>query len=153
MQAKLKDASAKLESITKKADIQDGVISLVKTEKAKLLRKIRSLSKQPTADESVLQEVLDLEKPIKALNQENKELGELVALLESPDIVTVCYGKYSNEIYETIMNLLSMDVAMSKVNFVIKAVLQKLAGKSLYKLPSHGTINRFMVEANMLAKT
>ena len=49
------------------------------------------------------------------------------------------------------MDLLAMNVSMSKVNEVIRAVLQKLGGKSISRLPSKAVHSRLPVEAKHLA--
>ena len=55
----------------------------------------------------------------------------LTCLLEDDTISTFEDGKYADEVREVIMELLAMNVSMSKVNDVIWTVLKKLAGKSL----------------------
>ena len=49
------------------------------------------------------------------------------------------------------MDLLAMNVSMSKVNEAIRAVLQKLGGKSISRLPSKAVHSRLPVEAKHLA--
>ena len=82
------------------------------------------------------------EEQLKNLEDENRELEHLVALLEENGIVTFQDGRYCDEVRKVIMDLLSMDVSMSQVNNVIKTVLKKLADKNVSKLPSMGLESR-----------
>ena len=60
-------------------------------------------------------------------------------------------GKYCDERRETIMELLSLNVSMNKVNEVIKTVMHKLSNKSIGRLPSNAVKSRLLVEARHLA--
>jgi len=80
----------------------------------------------------------ELESCAKELKEKNKELEQLTCLLEDETINTFEDGKYVDEVREVIMDLLAMNVSMSKVNEVIRTVLKKLAGKSLSRLPKQG---------------
>ena len=97
-------------------------------------------------------EVKELSEKVESLNKENIYLNGLLELLEDEKIVTFERGRYSNDIREVIMELLSLNVSMNKVNNVIKIVLKKLAKKGITKLPSVGTRSRFMSEALILAQ-
>ena len=57
-------------------------------------------------------------------------------LIKDVTITTLEKGKYVNEVQEVILDLLAMNVSMSKVNEVIRIVLQKLGRKSISRLPS-----------------
>ena len=72
-------------------------------------------------------------------------------MLEDEAISTFEDGKYVDEVREVIMDLLGMNVSMSKVNEVIRTVLKKLTGKSLSRLPSKAIHSRLLVEAKHLA--
>lgn len=95
--------------------------------------------------------ILKLESCAKELNEKNKELEQLTCLLEDETISTFEDGKYVDEVREVIMDLLAMNVSMSKVNEVIRTVLKKLTGKSLSRLPSKAVHSRLLVEAKHLA--
>jgi E1A/CREB-binding protein len=97
-------------------------------------------------------EVKELGAKVESLNKENIDLNGLLKLLEDEEIVTFERGRYSNDIREVIMELLSLNVSMNKVNDVIKIVLKKLAKKRISKLPSVGTRSRFMSEALIIAQ-
>ena len=78
-------------------------------------------------------------------------MEQLTRLLEDETITTFENGRYVDEVQEVIMDLLAMNVSMSKVNEVIRTVLQKLAGKSISRLPSKAVHSRLLVEAKHLA--
>ena len=83
--------------------------------------------------------------------EKNKELEQLTCLLEDKTITTFENCKYVDEVPEVIMDFLAMNVSMSKVNEVIRTVLQKLAGKSISRIPSKVVHSRLLVEAKHLA--
>ena len=95
--------------------------------------------------------ILKLESSAEGLKEKNKELEQLTCLLEDKTITTFENGKYVDEVREVIMDFLAMNVSMSKVNKVIRTVLQKLAGKSTPRLPSKAVHSRLLVEAKHLA--
>ena len=68
-----------------------------------------------------------LEDRVSFLSQKNKEIEQLLALMEDDVISTFENGKYTDEIREAIMELLQMNVSMTKVKNVIRTVLKKLA--------------------------
>ena len=86
------------------------------------------------------------------LEKENGDLQSLVALLEDETIIGFQDGHYSNDVREVIMELLSLNVSMSKVNEVINVVLNKLAKKYIDRLPSAGVKVRLMQEALILGQ-
>ena len=95
--------------------------------------------------------ILKLESSAEELKEKNKELEQLTCLLEDETITTFENGKYVDEVRDVIMDLLAMNVSMSKVNEVIRTVLQKLAGKNISRLPSKAVHSRLLVEAKHLA--
>lgn len=92
-----------------------------------------------------------IESCAKELKEKNKELEQLTCLLEDETISTFEDGKYVDEVREVIMDLLAMNVSMSKVNEVIRTVLKKLTWKRLSKLSSKAVHSRLFVEAKHLA--
>ena len=96
-------------------------------------------------------DIVFLENHIDKLMERNKQLNEVVQMLESEEVVTFKDGQYTDEIRETVMDLLSMNVTTSKVSKVIR-VLKKLANKRVSKLPSIGTITEICVEARHLGR-
>ena len=88
------------------------------------------------------------------LNAENNELEKLVALLQNDTVVTFADGRYTDEIREVIMELVSLNVSINKVNDVIEVVLHTLSKKDVSKLrlPSDGCRKRIMEEARLIAQ-
>ena len=72
-------------------------------------------------------------------------------MIKDETITTFEKGKYVDEVQEVIMDLLAMNVSMSKVNEVIRTVLQKLGRKSISRLPSKAVHSHLPVEAKHLA--
>ena len=68
-------------------------------------------------------------------------------MIKDENITTFEKGKYVDEVQEVIMDLLAMNVSMSKVNEVIRTVLQKLGRKSISRLPSKAVHSHLPVEA------
>lgn len=66
--------------------------------------------------------------------------------------MTFADGRYSNDIRKVIMELLSLDVSMTKVNDVIKIVLAGLAKKGVTKLPFAGAKPHIIPESLILAQ-
>ena len=62
----------------------------------------------------------------RVLSKENKDFN-LSSLLHDRRIITFQNGRYSNDIREVIMELVSLNVCMNKLNDVIITVLKKLA--------------------------
>ena len=92
-----------------------------------------------------------MEERINFLERRNKDLEELIALLDDNDVNAFQDGRYTDTIRKTIMELLAQNVSMNKVNSVIRTVLKNLAGKVVSRLPSAGTRSRIALEANHLA--
>ena len=82
---------------------------------------------------------------MESLIHENKQLHQLISLLDDHEVITFENGRFTNELREVIMELLSMNVSMCKV-------LKKLAGINVHHLPSAGSQSRFLEEALILAK-
>ena len=131
----------------------------VKQQKTGLQKKVSHIKKQKSTQANeidLLKEhnaanILKLESCAKELKEKNKELEQLTCLLEDETISTFEDGKYVDEVREVIMDLLAMNVSMSKVNEVIRTVLKKLTWKRLSKLPSKAVHSRLFVEAKHLA--
>ena len=88
---------------------------------------------------------------INVLRQRIEELETLVSLLQDEEIETFQDGRYTDVVRETIMELLSLNVSMSKVNRVIRLVVKKMSGKNVERMPALGTISQFALEARHLA--
>ena len=72
-----------------------------------------------------------VEERVAFLETRNKELEQLVSLMEDPEIKTFKDGKYKDSIRLTIMELLTSNVSLSKVDKVICTVLRNLARKEV----------------------
>ncbi|XP_065656137.1 uncharacterized protein LOC136081830 [Hydra vulgaris] len=101
---------------------------------------------------SLEKEVVSLYSKTNILKEENLELQKLVSLLDDDEVITFEDGRYSDDIQETIMKLLLMNVSMNSVNEVIKVVLNKLAKKNISRLPSAAVKCRLMQEASILGQ-
>ena len=160
--------------LTKKEQLNDDVLSLMdfineqseslekatinvdqlKEEKSQMKSKLRFLKSKVAKlcnNPSDVSSVKNLEDEVKYLGgkvnslvNENKELQELLSLLEDDNVVTFEDGRYTNDIREVIMKLLSLNVSMKKVNSVIKVVLEGLAKKKVDRLPSAGVQTRIL---------
>ena len=85
----------------------------------------------PNKREILEDEVDTLETEVKRLTSENKDLQQLVSLLEKDEVTTFENGRYTSDVREVIMELLNLNVSISKINLVITAVLTKLGSKKL----------------------
>ncbi|XP_065659664.1 structural maintenance of chromosomes protein 2-like isoform X1 [Hydra vulgaris] len=128
----LKNKITDINSILQNSDIN---ISELKNEKIKLQKKVSNLkvilqNKTNYINDNNMKDVISLEKEVVSLysktnilKEENLELQKLVSLLDDDEVITFEDGRYSDDIRETIMKLLSMNVSMNSVNEVIKVVL------------------------------
>ena len=94
-------------------------------ERKKLYKKVEKMKSQLTTlnvkDVCELQKQCDvLLLKVDNLNAENNELEKLVALLQNDTVVTFADGRYTDEIREVIMELVSLNVSINKVNDVIE---------------------------------
>ena len=126
-------------------------------ERKKLYKKVEKTKSQLTTlnvkDVCELQKQCDvLLLKVDNLNAENNELEKLVALLQNDTVVTFADGRYTDEIREVIMELVSLNVSINKVNDVIEVVLHTLSKKDVSKLrlPSDGCHKRIMKVAEAM---
>ena len=102
---------------------------------------------------NLLQKELSLlTEKVKTLEKENNDLEKLIALLEDREVQTFQNGRYTNELREVIMELVSLNVSMNKMNDVISCVVRKLGNKEIGRLPSAGMKARLMHEALLLSQ-
>ena len=152
-------ASNDLVQVKRELENAENCLEMARLDKKKLQFKISYLKRKAgkntknNGDDELLKQVVDYEEQITQLENENKELEQLVDLLQDDEIVTFQEGKYCDEVREVIMELLSMDVSMNQVNNVIKIVLKKLANKNVGRLPSMGLKSRLLLEARWLSKS
>ncbi|XP_065648167.1 rho GTPase-activating protein gacN-like [Hydra vulgaris] len=135
----LKNKIKDINSILENSDIN---ISELKNEKIKLQKKVSNLkvilqNKTNYINDNNMKDVISLEKEVVSLysktnilKEENLELQKLVSLLDDDEVITFEDGRYSDDIRETIMKLLSMSVSMNSVNEVIKEVFHEKVGQA-----------------------
>ena len=151
--------SIELSGVKEKCEQAKSEVEQLKQQKIGLQKKVSHIKKQKSTQANeidLLKEhdtanILKLESCAKELKEKNKELEQLTFLLEDETISTFEDGKYVDEVREVIMDLLAMNVSMSKVNEVIRTVLKKLTWKRLSRLPSKAVHSRLFVEAKHLA--
>ena len=80
-----------------------------------------------------------------------KELHQCIALCEDKTVTTYEDGRYTNTVRELIMELLSLNVSISKVNQVIRSTLKKMANIEVGRLPAKATTSKLITEARVLA--
>ena len=97
-------------------------------------------------------EVQDFRQQNESLEGEKRALEQLVEILKHPVVTTFQDGKYTNDMLECVMALLSLNVSIHKIDQVIKVVLNKLATKDIERLPSAGVKARLMQEALFLGQ-
>ena len=151
--------SIELSGVKEKCEQAKSEVEQLKQQKIGLQKKVSHIKKQKSTQANeidLLKEhnaanILKLESCAKELKEKNRELEQLTCLLEDETISTFEDGKYVDEVREVIMDLLAMNVSMSKVNEVIRTVLKKLTWKRLSRLPSKAVHSRLFVEAKHLA--
>ena len=134
-------------------------IKVLKKEKQKLQQKCsynrketeKSVNRINSIRDEVEEEKIELDLKRKELEIKEKELKYFEQMLESDTIQTFRDGKYLDHIRLTIMELLSMNVSINKVNDFISVVLKRLANKTVDRLPSKGLRCQLLIEARHLA--
>ena len=87
----------------------------------------------------------------KEIKIKQKELDYLHTVLDSEQIQAFHDGKYNNNIRLSIMELLSVNVSVNKVNQVIQTVIKRFTDKGIDWLPSKGLRCQLLIEARLLA--
>ena len=101
-----------------------------------------NLSKVKLGDMAKFEEEFDnLTKQVKNLNEENKDLQQLVNLLNNEELITFENGRFNDDIRQAVMKLVGLNVSIKKIDLVIKAVLGTLTKTNVdkLKLPSVGS--------------
>ena len=142
----LKNTSEELDKTKQILKSKASEILKLKTEKIALQKKVSS-EKKKVADAkelvnniklSVENDKREVDLKQKEVQIKEKELEYLESLLTDDKIQTFHDGKYMDHIRLTIMELLSMNVSINKVNDVIRTVIKRLTNKEIDKLPSKG---------------
>ncbi|CAC5376815.1 unnamed protein product [Mytilus coruscus] len=153
-QNELGQQKVEIKSLNKTCEKNESDLDRLKKDKRSLLVKVCRMSKQQHSSkfdqirEEHLFEIQNLKVDIAAKQDRILELEDLNSILADDKIESFYDGKFSNEVRETIMTLLTeCGVGQKKVNNVISIVLKKLTGKQLSRLPSAGVKSRFLIEA------
>ena len=122
---------------------KDTEITKLKLEKQNLQKKLWYENKKLKDNRKSLVDEIDkerLEVEVKKneLEIKEKELDYLHSTLEDETIQTFHEGKCSDEIPLCIIELLSMNISINKVNEVIQTVVKRLTNKKIDQLPSKG---------------
>ena len=88
---------------------------------------------------------------IQELEKNNKELQELVDLIDEKKLSFSDRSKFSDELRQVIMKLHSLNLSTRSICPAIRTVVEGLVGYKIEKLPSYGTVNKLMYEAKCLA--
>ena len=109
------------------------------------------------------QKCRELEDELVQLKDKNAELHDINAALQEQievqqkeecddqsDVVTYKGGRYTDQIRECIIRLLTLNVGINNVNDIIECVM-KLNGKRCSKLPSRSKINDLLIEARAIS--
>ena len=149
----LSDTNEKLDESLSELEMKNAELLQLKLEKKHLQQNLRYHKKSKAKSDSVksMKDVIEEEKHQmtlrnKELDVKAKELEVLEPMLSSETIQTFSDGKYYDFVRQTIMELLSMNVSVNKVNDVIECVLNRFTGKSVEKLPSKGLRCQLLIE-------
>ncbi|XP_078620866.1 uncharacterized protein LOC144887482 [Branchiostoma floridae x Branchiostoma japonicum] len=96
---------------------------------------------------------VQLEEKLACLEAENKELHEnMKQFLDSDEVKTFEDGRFTDEVRQVYMMLLSMDTGLNNVEWIIRTVLQKLGGLRCGRLPKYSTAQTMFAEARRLSQ-
>ena len=113
-----------------------------------------------TDDDAVVEELIHYHEEIEKLNEQitflekdNIELKEQVeGFLKSDDITSFEGGKYSDDIRACYYELMSMNVGLRNIETIIRSVLNKIAHKSIGRLPSYALASQMLAESLVVAQ-
>ncbi|KAI8509787.1 hypothetical protein Bbelb_122150 [Branchiostoma belcheri] len=99
------------------------------------------------------EDTVDLEEKIANLKAENKELHDnMTKFLDSDEVKTFEDGRFTTDVRQVYMMLLSMDTGLNNVEWIIRTVLQKLGGLKCGRLPKYSTAQTMFAEARRLSQ-
>ncbi|VDI71580.1 E1A/CREB-binding protein [Mytilus galloprovincialis] len=158
-QIELGQQNVEIKLLNKACEKNVSDLDKLKKDKRSLLVKVCRMSKQQHSSkldqirEEHVFEIQNLKADIAAKQDRILELEDLNSILADDKIESFYDGKFSNEVRETIMTLLTeCGVSQKKVNNVISIVLKNLTGKQLSRLPSAGVKSRLLIEAKRVAQ-
>jgi hypothetical protein len=153
LKSELQEAEQQIEEMKESIDNKSRQLEIMRKQKCALQKKL-SAAKKSKCSEVDLNNVKITELSMQILSNEKEivQLQQMNELLESDCISTFADGKYTNEVRQCIMTLLTeCNISVNKMSHVIHTVLGKLAKKQPERLPSKALLSRFSIEAKILA--
>ena len=99
------------------------------------------------------EEIEKLNEQITNLESDNIQLKEQVeSFLKSDDIISFEGGKYTDDIRACYYELMSMNVGLRNIESIIRSVLNKVAQKSIGRLPSYALASQMLAESLVVAQ-
>ena len=146
---KAKSAASEERSIS----LQQKIVKLTKQlyDKKRQFTQLQLKVSHETSEKDTL--IIQSNTTIHALKSEITDLQSFLACLESNEVRTFQNGKYTQEMRECCMELLtSGNVSLRKIPVVIKTVMTHLTGKLPTRIPSQALLSdRIMTEAKIVA--
>lgn len=97
-------------------------------------------------------QTMELNHTLAENKKEISKLQSIIDLMETDKVATFYNGKYSNEVRECFMSLLTeCNVSLNKLPDIISTVLKSFAGKVPERLPSKTLLSWMMAEAKVVA--
>ncbi|CAC5387840.1 unnamed protein product [Mytilus coruscus] len=94
-----------------------------------------------------------LKQNLRILENENEEMKEIIEeLMKNKEISTYENGKYNDTVREVYAVLLSANVGVKNVEYIVCTVLNKLAGVKVGRLPKKTFSEVMLIEAKALAQ-
>lgn len=148
-----REKERELEEVRRENENVKSEVSGLKKEKRNLLLRVNRLkaSKRDFYEEN-LAKITTLKLEVAEKDEKIKNLEQMNALISDPVIESFYDGKYSDQVRQTVMTLITeCGVSQKKVNSVMETVVKNLTGKTLSRLPSVGVRNRLILEAKRVA--
>ena len=88
---------------------------------------------------------------IKKLERENKALQEIIDSNEKNELQLFADGKFSDKMRQVVMKLHELKLNTRSIAPAIQVIAEELCGLRPDRLPSYGTVNKIMYEAEFFA--
>ena len=130
----------------KRQDAEEEIIQLAEEVKEKGSENANML-------DEIVAKVIELEKTVSRLQQENDVLQAELEDIKNSKIQTRCHDgrKYCDNVRQCCMELLSHNVSLKNVDAVIESVLRNMVGMEAKELPHYTTLNRMLIEMKAVA--
>jgi len=152
LQTKVKTLESKLKYKHKSIDRKlHSKVAYYKRKSQQKQKEIEEIENQCDHCDMLDKENATLKQVNKDILEANAELKGQLQAVQANTLKTMEEGRYSNEVRMCVMELLSHNVGIRKVEPVIRAVL-KLAGIECERLPHHTAINDMLAEAHAMAQ-